>query len=66
MIELTEKERKNLRILEFVESASTNPITQNVLLESLNSDEQSEGRFKNSEEMFSHMMKEWEEKDSNK
>lgn len=66
MIELTEKERKNLRILEFVESASTNPITQNVLLESLNSDEQSEGRFKNSEEMFSHMMKEWEEEDSNK
>ena len=49
MIELTEKERKNLRILEFVESASTNPITQNVLLESLNSDEQIEGRFKNSE-----------------
>lgn len=66
MIELTEKERKNLRILEFVESASTNPITQNVLLESLNSDEQIEGRFKNPEEMFSHMMKEWEEEDSNK
>ena len=57
---LDEKLQKQLKDINFVESASTNPVTQNTLLESLESD-QTEGRFKNAEDMFSHMMKEWED-----
>ena len=57
---LDEKLQKQLDNINFVESASTNPVTQNTLLESLESD-QTEGRFKNAEDMFSHMMKEWED-----
>ena len=55
-----EKLQKQLEDISFAESASTNPVTQNALLESLESD-QTEGRFKNAEDMFSHMMKEWED-----
>ena len=57
---LDEKLQKQLEDINFVESASTNPVTQNALLESLESDK-TEGRFKNAEDMFSHMMKEWED-----
>ena len=57
---LDEKLQKQLEDINFAESASTNPVTQNALLESLESD-QTEGRFKNAEDMFSHMMKEWED-----
>ena len=57
---LDEKTKKQLRDVEFVEAATNNVETQNALLESLESD-QTEGRFKNAEDMFSHMMKEWED-----
>lgn len=57
---LDEKLQKRLNDINFVESATNNAETQNALLESLDSD-QTEGRFKNAEEMFSHMMKEWED-----
>ena len=57
---LDEKTKKQLRDIEFVEAATNNVETQNALLESLKSD-QTEGRFKNAEDMFSHMIKEWED-----
>lgn len=57
---LDEKLQKQLDNINFVESATNNVETQNALLESLESD-QTEGRFKNAEDMFSHMMKEWED-----
>lgn len=61
ILNLDEQTQKKLNNVEFVESVTNNVETQNVLLESLNSDEQSEGRFKNAEDMFAHMMKEWED-----
>ena len=57
---LDEKTKKQLRDIEFVEAATNNMETQNALLESLESN-QTEGRFKNAEDMFSHMIKEWED-----
>ena len=57
---LDEKLQKRLNDINFVESVTNNVETQNALLESLESD-QTEGRFKNAEDMFSHMMKEWED-----
>lgn len=57
---LDEKLQKRLNDINFVESVTNNVETQNALLESLDSD-QTEGRFKNAEDMFSHMMKEWED-----
>lgn len=60
---LDEKTQKRLNDIEFVESASTSVATQNALLESLEN-ENVKGRFSSAEDMFSHMMKEWEENDS--
>ena len=60
MPELDEKMRKTLRDIEFIESTSSNIDTQNALFESLESSKQ-EGRFKNADEMFTHMKKEWDE-----
>ena len=57
---LDEKLQKRLNDINFVESVTNNVETQNALLESLDSD-QTEGRFKNAEDMFSQMMKEWED-----
>ena len=57
-LNLDAQTQKKLNDIEFVESATNNIETQNALLESLDSD-QIEGRFKNAEDMFSHMMKEW-------
>ena len=57
---LDEKLQKRLNDISFVESVTNNVETQNALLESLESG-QTEGRFKNAEDMFSHMMKEWED-----
>ena len=59
-MELDEKTRKKFRDVEFVERVSTNSETQTALLESLESSEK-EGRFKNADEMFTHMKKEWNE-----
>lgn len=59
-MELDEKTRKKFRDVEFVERVSTNSETQTALLESLESSEK-EGRFKNADEMFIHMKKEWNE-----
>lgn len=59
---LDEKTQKRLNDIEFVESASINVDTQNALLESLeNNDEDVKGKFSNAKDMFSHMMKEWEQ-----
>ena len=58
-----EKIQKKLNNIAFAESASTNVETRNSLIESLeNDDEEVKGRFSSAEDMFSHMMKEWEEK----
>ena len=60
MIELDELIQRNLKDIEFVEAATTNPETQCALLESIQSNT-TVGRFRNAEDMFSHMMKEWEQ-----
>ena len=59
-MELDEKTRKKFKDIEFVERVTINSETQNALLESLESSEQ-EGRFKNANEMFAFMKKEWNE-----
>ena len=62
LFDLDEKIQKKLKDIEFVESASINVDTQNTLLESLEqSDNEVKGRFNSAQEMFSHMMKEWEQ-----
>ena len=60
MFEFDEVTRKKLEDLEFVESASTNVDTQNALLEALDTDDETKGRFNTAEDMFAHMQKEWD------
>lgn len=60
LFEFDDITKKKLENLLFVEAASNNLETQTALLETLETDENMKGRFKNSTDMFTHMQQEWD------